>query len=136
MRAMIELRGAGRSFGPAVALRPTDLVVESGKTTVLIGPSGCGKSTLLRLVVGLLRPTTGEVLFEGQPIREENLIQIRRRMGYVIQDGGLFPHLTAGQNVLLMARHTDFPRPEALARLKVLCELTHFPTDGLTRYPV
>lgn len=136
MRAMIELRGAGRSFGQAVALQPTDLLVESGKTTVLIGPSGCGKSTLLRLIVGLLRPTTGDVLFEGSAIREENLIAIRRRMGYVIQDGGLFPHLTAGQNVLLMARHTKFPRPEALARLKDLCELTHFPTDGLDRYPV
>ena len=136
MRAMIELRGAARKFGDATALHPTNLDVETGKTTVLIGPSGCGKSTLLRLVVGLLQPTSGEVDFEGGPIKADNLLAIRRRMGYVIQDGGLFPHLTAEQNVLLMARHLSKPQADSSTRLHELCDLTRFPTDGLGRYPV
>ncbi|MEA2553987.1 MAG: osmoprotectant transport system ATP-binding protein, partial [Fimbriimonadaceae bacterium] len=74
------------------------------KTTALIGPSGCGKSTLLRLIIRLIEPTTGRVLYDGEPVTAENVLQIRRQTGYVIQDGGLFPHLTAEENVTLVAR--------------------------------
>ncbi len=136
MPAMIELRGASRTFGEATALHPTDLTVHAGKTTVLIGPSGCGKSTLLRLVVGLLPPTSGEVMFDGRPVTSANLLENRRRMGYVIQDGGLFPHLTAGENVLLVARHLNMDSAKSDNRLNELCGLTRFPKDGLGRYPV
>jgi osmoprotectant transport system ATP-binding protein len=133
---MIELRGVSKQYGSATALQPTDLSIEPGRTTALIGPSGCGKSTLLRLIIGLIAPSSGTVLFEGKPIAPENAIALRRRMGYVIQDGGLFPHLTAAQNVLLMARHLNRPDAESHRRLKELCELTRFPADGLPRYPV
>src|SRR5688572_28245124 len=88
VRALIELRGAAKSYGTTVALHATNLRAEEGKTTALIGPSGCGKSTILRLVVALIQPTEGEVLFDGKPVGEDILRQ-RRRMGYVIQDGGL-----------------------------------------------
>ncbi len=134
-KGMIELKGVSRRYGVNVALHPTDLSVPAGRTTALIGPSGCGKSTLLRLVIGLLEPTSGSILFEGQPVRTDD-IPLRRRMGYVIQDGGLFPHLTAGQNVLLMARHLHQPDSASRARLNELCDLTRFPKDGLARYPV
>jgi osmoprotectant transport system ATP-binding protein len=100
---MVELRGASKSFGSTIALHPTDISFEPGKTTALIGPSGCGKSTLLRLLLGLTKPTTGQVLFDSKVVDEANLINIRRNAGYVIQDGGLFPHLTASQNVMLVA---------------------------------
>ncbi|HZT42225.1 MAG TPA: ATP-binding cassette domain-containing protein [Chthonomonadaceae bacterium] len=133
---MIELKGVSKKYGDTVALTPTDLSIESGKTTVLIGPSGCGKSTLLRLMVGLLEPTTGTLTFEGTPITPENVLTLRRRMGYVIQDGGLFPHLTAAQNALLMATYLRRPASEMQTRLKELCDLTHFPPEGLDRYPV
>jgi len=136
IRIIIALRGAGRTFGSAVALQPTDLEVAAGRTTALIGPSGCGKSTILRLIVGLIAPTTGVVLFEDEPVVPERILALRRRMGYVIQDGGLFPHLTARQNVLLMARHLGRPEAESRRRLKELCALTHFPEDGLDRCPV
>jgi osmoprotectant transport system ATP-binding protein len=133
---MIELKGVSKTYGGATALHPTDLMVEAGKTTVLIGPSGCGKSTILRLIVGLLTPTTGTIAFDGATVSQANVLTLRRRMGYVIQDGGLFPHLTAAQNILLMAKHLQSPPAELLPRLQELCDLTRFPMDGLERYPI
>src|SRR5262245_51107777 len=102
---MLSLHGVSKTYGPQAALHPTDLDLPRGRTTVLLGPSGCGKSTLLRLMVGLIRPDTGSILFDGQPLTPDNVLSLRHRMGYVIQDGGLFPHLTAGGNVTLMARY-------------------------------
>jgi osmoprotectant transport system ATP-binding protein len=133
---MIRLRRVSKQYGPSVALYPTDLEIEAGRTTALIGPSGCGKSTLLRLMIGLIEPTSGVVEIDGQPLTADNVREMRRRMGYVIQDGGLFPHLTAEQNALLMARHLKRPEPEIEPRLQELCDLTSFPADGLKRYPL
>src|SRR5687768_8267245 len=102
---MLDLQGVSKTYGTAAALHPTDLTITAGRTTVLIGPSGCGKSTLLRLMIGLIWPDTGVVRFEGRPITPEQVLLLRRKMGYVIQDGGLFPHLTARSNVTLLARY-------------------------------
>ena len=132
--ALVALQGTGKRYGEAVALQPTTLAFETGKTTALIGPSGCGKSTLLRLIVGLITPTQGSVVFDGKPLTADTLAA-RRRMGYVIQDGGLFPHLTAAGNVALMARQTGVPDSQITTRLSELCTLTRFPESGLTRYP-
>jgi osmoprotectant transport system ATP-binding protein len=133
---MIELQSVSKKFGTAIALHETDLCIGAGKTTVLIGPSGCGKSTILRLIIGLLEPTTGTIVIEGQPVSASNILSLRRRIGYVIQEGGLFAHLTAAQNVLLMAKHLNQPRGQMQTRLHELCELTHLPENALTRYPV
>ena len=133
---MIQLQCVSKHFGSVVALNPTDLVFEGRKTTVLIGPSGCGKSTILRLIIGLLGPSTGRLLFDGTIISPETIIQVRRRMGYVIQEGGLFPHLTARQNILLLASHLGRPREEMQSRLVELSELARLPQDSLSRYPV
>jgi osmoprotectant transport system ATP-binding protein len=132
---LIELRGVSKRYGAAAAIQPLDLWIPAGETTALIGPSGCGKSTLLRLIMGLLEPSGGEIRFEGRPVQTSD-IQLRRRMGYVIQDGGLFPHLTAEQNVLLMARHLGWDGTGNRTRLAELCDLTRFPREGLSRYPV
>ncbi|HXG12545.1 MAG TPA: ATP-binding cassette domain-containing protein [Gemmataceae bacterium] len=136
MHEMLELKGASKSYGGVRALEPTDLTVPTGRTTVLIGPSGCGKSTLLRLMIGLVRPDTGVVRFAGVEVAPANARELRRRMGYVVQDGGLFPHLTARGNVTLMARYLGWDRPRIERRLAELAELTRFPLDGLDRYPV
>lgn len=133
---MLELRGVAKKFGGLPALQPTDLQVTAGRTTVLIGPSGCGKSTLLRLMIGLIEPDAGSVRFEGEAFAPENVLALRRRMGYVIQDGGLFPHLTARENVGLMVGHLGWNEQRIAARLAELVQLTHFPEDGLERYPV
>ena len=130
--AVFEVRGAVKTYGAARALAGVDLDIEGGRTTVLLGPSGCGKSTLLRLLLGLLQPDGGTIRFEGQPID----LEARRRMGYVIQDGGLFPHLTAEENVTLMGRYLGWDRRRLDARVAELGALTHFPEDGLSRYPV
>jgi osmoprotectant transport system ATP-binding protein len=132
---MLELRGVSKRYGAAEVLPPTDLAVAAGRTTVLIGPSGCGKSTLLRLMIGLIWPDAGEVLFEGEPLTPANVLSARRRMGYVVQDGGLFPHLTARGNVTLLARHLGWDAKRCEARLGELSELTRLPADLLDRYP-
>lgn len=132
---MIRLAGVSHRFGEVAALQGIDLEVESGRTTVLIGPSGCGKTTLLRLVVGLVSPSIGTVTVGGQEVDATSVIGLRRRIGYVIQGGGLFPHLSAADNVLLMARHLDHPENAARHRLIDLCGLTHFPADALARFP-
>jgi osmoprotectant transport system ATP-binding protein len=117
-------------------LEQTDLVFEAGKTTILIGPSGCGKSTILRLIVGLLQPTGGQVRFEDRVLSSDTILSHRRRMGYVIQEGGLFPHLTARQNILLLATHLRQPQEEMCARLAELSELTRLTSGALSRYPL
>ncbi len=132
---MFELRGVSKTYGTQPALRPTDLELPAGRTTVLIGPSGCGKSTLLRLLIGLLQPDTGTVLFAGTPVTPATVLQVRHRVGYVVQDGGLFPHLTARGNITLLARYLGWERKRLDVRVAELAELTRFPADGLDRYP-
>ena len=132
---MLQLTGVSKSFGDTAALRPTDLTVEAGVTTVLIGPSGCGKSTLLRLMICLIRPDAGTVSFDGRAVDDGDVLELRRHMGYVIQDGGLFPHLSARDNAALLARHLGWDEDRVEARLRELAELTRFPFDGLERFP-
>jgi osmoprotectant transport system ATP-binding protein len=135
MSALVRLANVSKRYGDAVALRPTNLSIESGRTTVLIGPSGCGKSTLLRLVIGLIESDSGSIELDGRTVTRDNINASRRRIGYVIQEGGLFPHLTARANVLLMARHIGKPEKETHDRLMELSELTRFSESLLSRYP-
>jgi osmoprotectant transport system ATP-binding protein len=135
MLPLVQLLGVTKSFGETIALHPTDLDFLPGLTTALIGPSGCGKSTLLRLIIGLVTPDTGKIIFDRTEVTEANAQTVRRRIGYVIQEGGLFPHLTARANVLLMARHLGRPVSEMEERLEELCALSQFPREALDRYP-
>ncbi len=132
---MLRFDSVRKSLGGDEIIRGIDLAVEPGRTTVLIGPSGCGKSTLLRLGLRLLTPDAGRVLFDGEPVTEQNVQSIRHRTGYVIQEGGLFPHLTARANVTLLAAHLRWDRTRIDTRLDELLALTKFPRDGLGRYP-
>ncbi len=135
MSALVKLVGVSKHYARTTAVHPLDLSFERAQTTVLIGPSGCGKSTLLRLIIHLLEPDAGHVELNGATVSPNNIAELRQRIGYVIQDGGLFPHLTARANVLLMARHLGKPEPEVSQRLEELCALTQFPRDALARYP-
>ena len=132
---LVELRGVRKNFGATAALASVGLRIRTGETVALIGPSGCGKSTILRLILGLVPPSEGDVRFRGQRVAPENALALRRRIGYVVQDGGLFPHLTARDNVLLLGRHLRRPEAELASRLRDLAELTRFPPDALERYP-
>jgi osmoprotectant transport system ATP-binding protein len=133
---MLRFARVEKRYGGAVALAGIDLDCPESQTTVLIGPSGCGKSTLLRLAAGLIRPDAGEVWFEGARLEPETLREARLRMGYVIQEGGLFPHLTIRRNVTLMARELGWVRTRREERLAELAELTRLPGTLLDRYPL
>ncbi len=133
---MIELVSVSKTFGGTRVLSGIDLSIEAATTTVLLGPSGCGKSTLLRLILGLTKPDRGSVVFDGNEVNRESANAIRRKTGYMIQDGGLFPHLTARENVALVARQIGWSARQVGTRLDELVGLTKFPADGLDRYPV
>ena len=132
---IVRLESVSKRFGGNGALAPTNLAIASARTTVLLGPSGCGKTTLLRLMLGLLVPDTGQVTFDGTRLTPDNVQALRARMGYVVQDGGLFPHLTARDNVSLMARHLGWARGRIDARMRELAELVRLPAALLDRHP-
>jgi len=123
-----------KRFGPETALGPVTLSVRERATLALIGPSGSGKSTLLRLMMGLLAPDEGELLFRGEPVRTDDRAR-RRKMGYVVQGGGLFPHLRASDNVSLVARTIGWPKARVSLRLRELATLCHLAEASLARYP-
>jgi len=136
VNALVHFRDVSKLFGADFAVRDVNLEIERGKMTALIGPSGCGKSTILRLIVGLVTADSGEIQFDGEKIAFETIMKIRRRLGYVIQDGGLFPHLTARHNLMLQPRLFRKGRDEIEKRIAELSELTKFPSSGLDRYPL
>lgn len=132
---MISLENVSKSYGAHLALAPTTLRFDRARTTALIGPSGCGKSTLLRLIVGLVHPDSGQITIDGEVLQASNLERCRHRIGYVIQEGGLFPHLTAAANVTILARHINRDSSWIAERLRRLADLVRIPGTILERYP-
>ncbi len=132
---MIAVENVSKTYGRQAALAPTSLTFAPGRTTVLIGPSGCGKSTLLRLLVGLIPPDTGRVIVNDQELTPANVETRRHEIGYVIQDGGLFPHLSGERNVTLLARFLGKPASETEARVGELSQLVQLPREALSRFP-
>lgn len=132
---MIDLDAVTKHFGDTRAVDGVSLTAAREQTTVLIGPSGSGKSTLLRLMNGLVRPDAGRVSVDGTPLTDASLLDLRRRMGYVIQDGGLFPHLTGRGNAALLARHLGWSGSRIDARLRELTDLVQLPYERLSQYP-
>lgn len=132
----LELVDISKRFGSVDALRDVSLRVPVGETAVLIGESGSGKSSLLRVIIGLLAPDRGELRFDGRPVSYRDTPALRHRIGYVIQEGGLFPHLSALDNITLMARHLAWPKARLEARVEQLARLARLPIDALHRYPL
>ena len=134
--AVLALREVSRSFGGVPAVRPLSLEIPRERTTVLLGESGSGKSTLLRLMAGLLAPDSGEILLEGMPVTLETGPALRRRMGFGLQSGGLFPHLTAADNVTLLARALKRPADWQAQRFAELASLVQLDPATLRRWPL
>jgi osmoprotectant transport system ATP-binding protein len=132
---MLKLNRVSKRFDGVPVVHQVDLSVGSGEIMVLLGPSGCGKSTLLRIMNGLVAADSGQVLVNNESLAPANIRALRRRMGYVIQDGGLFPHLSAVQNVSLMAHLLHWSKKRIAERLAELVNLTRFPAEALSRYP-
>ncbi len=132
---MIALAEVTKSFSGVRALGPLDLGIARGATTVVIGPSGCGKSTLLRLLVGLLTSDRGQVRINRARVDRSDLRTLRRGIGYVIQEGGLFPHLTVRENLRLAACSYGETPERIRSRIDDLAEMVKLPPSFHSRYP-
>jgi osmoprotectant transport system ATP-binding protein len=126
-----RLSQVAKRYSGAEGVGPIDLEILEGSTTILLGSSGAGKSTLLKLLNGLAAPDSGELLFRDKPPAPE----LRLQMGYVIQGGGLFPHLTAAGNVALVAKWLGWNAQRIDARLRELAALVQLPFESLSRFP-
>jgi osmoprotectant transport system ATP-binding protein len=132
----LEFRQVSYRIGGNLVLDDFNLCIESGRTLVLLGRSGSGKTTALKMVNGLLFPTTGQVLVEGRATTSWDLIELRRSIGYVIQDVGLFPHFTIGENIGLVPRLQGWPPARITARVAELLHQVGLETaQFLDRYP-
>jgi osmoprotectant transport system ATP-binding protein len=133
---ILEIRSVSYAIGGRAILRDISLTVEEGETVVLLGRSGSGKTTLLKAVNGLVRPTGGEIRFEGKGSAQWDPICLRRRMGYVIQDAGLFPHWTVADNIGLVPRLENWPPERVASRVELLLrEVGLEPAEFRGRYP-
>jgi osmoprotectant transport system ATP-binding protein len=133
--ALIVLRDVTKTFGPRVAVGHVSLAVEPGTVRILLGSSGCGKSTILRLVLGLLAPDAGEVRVDGLAVSRDTRRDALRRMGYVVQEGALYPHMTAAENATLPARAEGWAAGRTAGRLATLAELVGLERSLLDHYP-
>jgi osmoprotectant transport system ATP-binding protein len=134
-RNVIEFRGVQYAIDGRPLIAGLDLAVERGETLVFLGRSGSGKTTTLKLINRLLEPTSGDVLVEGRPTTAWDPIRLRRGIGYVIQEVGLFPHFTVERNIALVPSIEGWPRERIRERVAALLRLVGLDPDFASRYP-
>ena len=133
---MIRFDHVSKTYpGGTRAVEDFSLTVERGSTTVFLGTSGCGKTTLMRMVNAMVTPTSGTVFVRGRDVAGENPVHLRRSIGYVLQEGGLFPHRTVADNVATVPRLEGTPAREARERTRELLDLVGLEPDLADRYP-
>ena len=133
---MIRFDHVSKTYpGGTRAVEDFSLTVERGSTTVFLGTSGCGKTTLMRMVNAMVTPTSGTVFVRGRDVAGENPVHLRRSIGYVLQEGGLFPHRTVADNVATVPRLEGTPAREARERARELLDLVGLEPDLADRYP-
>jgi ABC-type proline/glycine betaine transport systems, ATPase components len=135
-KPIVEFRNVSYEIEGTRILNDLSLSIEKGEVLVLLGESGCGKTTTLKLINRLIEPTSGQVLVDGQSTAVWDAIELRRRIGYVLQDGGLFPHFTVGENVGVVLRLLD--RDETIVRFRVpeMLDLVGLDPDKfISRFP-
>ena len=137
--AVVELDRVSKRYGgkgDAPAVRELSMRVPAGEVCVLVGPSGCGKTTTLKMVNRLVEPSSGRILLDGDDIGRRNPVELRRRIGYVIQQTGLFPHLTVGANIATVPRLLGWDAPRTRQRVDELIDLVGLDPAGYRdRYP-
>ncbi len=132
---MIELKSVTKAYGAQRAVGPLNLSVARGEFVALLGGSGSGKTTTLKMINGLSPATSGEVLVEGRPITAEPPWQLRRRIGYVFQEIGLFPHMTVAENIAVGPRLAGWDKARIAARIEELLEIVSLWREILPRLP-
>lgn len=132
---MIEFKGVRRSYGEAVAVHRLDLSIPAGQFVAIIGDSGSGKTTTLKMTNRLLEPDEGEVFVAGEAARGPPAHVLRRRIGYVFQRIGLFPHMTVAENIGITPVLLGWPRARIAARVDELLDLVSLPLEFAARYP-
>lgn len=133
---IVELSGVAYSVADTTILDGISFQVHTGETLVLLGESGCGKTTTLKLINRLIEPTSGEVLVEGKATTDWDAIALRRHIGYVLQDGGLFPHMTVAENVALVLGLSDWDPEKSRGRTTEMLVLVGLaPAKFADRYP-
>ncbi|HEX6139319.1 MAG TPA: ABC transporter ATP-binding protein [Candidatus Limnocylindria bacterium] len=137
--AVVALEHLTKRFGPAgtaPAVNDLSLTIGAGEICVLVGPSGCGKTTTMRMINRLVEPTSGRVTLDGRDVASLPAVELRRRIGYVIQQVGLFPHLTVAENVAVVPRLLRWPAARILARVEELLAMVGLePGEYAARYP-
>lgn len=131
----VEFRQVTKRYGQATAVKELNLGLVAGHITTLIGPSGCGKTTSLKMINRLIEPTTGSILVEGQDTRKVDSVELRRNIGYVIQQIGLFPHMTIEQNIGLVPRLQGHQKDSAKRTEELLDLIGLDPAKYRNRYP-
>lgn len=135
-KTIVEFRSVSYEIANTRILDDLNLSVEKGEVLVLLGESGCGKTTTLKLINRLIEPTAGEVLVGGRATRRWDAIKLRRRIGYVLQDGGLFPHFTVGENVGIVLRLLNTDETAVRFRISEMLELVGLdPARFASRFP-
>lgn len=135
MDPLIIFEKVEKTYGQVVALDEVDIEIKKGEFVVLIGPSGCGKTTFLKLINGLVHPTRGQIIVNNKRISDWDLIQLRRKMGYVIQQIGLFPYMNIAENISYVLKITGKTTAEQFKRAEELIELVEMDTSILYKYP-
>ena len=133
MPPLVEIRDVSYSVGGRAILHDIRARVDQGETLVLLGRSGSGKTTLLKTINRLITPTAGDVHFQGRSVLEWDPIQLRRRIGYVIQEGGLFPHVTVEGNVGMVPKLEGWAEPKIRSRVQELLETLGLPLSNIRR---
>ena len=133
---MIEFKGITKQIGDKVILHDINLHIKDGELVVLIGPSGCGKTTTLRMINKLIKPTEGSIFINGNSIASEDTIQLRRQIGYVIQNVGLFPHMTIKENIELIPKLKKEPLEKINKKTIELLDMVGLNSDEyMNKYP-
>ena len=135
-KTSIQFKYVQKSFGDNLVIPDLSFTVQEGEFVTILGSSGSGQTTLLKMVNGLLKPSAGEILIGGKKLADQDLVNLRRHMGYVVQQIGLFPHMTIAQNIGVVPKMLNWPHEKIVSRVTELLQLVQLDPDSFAdRYP-